>query len=108
LAPSGAIGEPTRWLISLGVGWTAPLLPAWPVALGVLGALKAFRPDFVFPNRRVWSAALAHLALIGLFHLLPISGPRGLARAQEGKGGGLVGFALGTGLNDALGPVAAT
>jgi S-DNA-T family DNA segregation ATPase FtsK/SpoIIIE len=107
LFPSGAIGEPTRRLIALAVGWTAPLLPLWPFVLGVLGLMANLRPELAVPRTRLWGAALAHLALIGLFHLIPLGGPGGLAQAQEGQGGGLVGFALGTGLRDALGPMAA-
>jgi S-DNA-T family DNA segregation ATPase FtsK/SpoIIIE len=107
LLPSGAIGEPTRKIIALAVGWTAPLLPLWPLTLGLLALVKALRPDYCMPRGRMWSVALAYLALIGLAHLAPMAEPGGLARAQEGKGGGLVGFALGTGLSDALGPAAA-
>jgi S-DNA-T family DNA segregation ATPase FtsK/SpoIIIE len=107
LLPSGVVGEPTRRVISQAVGWTAPLLPLWPIALGSIGLLKTFRRDFVVPGRRIWSAALAYLALTGLCHLLPVGDPGGLARAQQGRGGGLVGFALGAGLSDALGPAPA-
>ena len=103
LMPSGAIGEPLAHWIGLAVGWTAPLFPLWPIALGLLGLLKTLRPDLHLPTARLWGAALAHLALIGLFHLVPIGGPGGLLKAQQGQGGGLVGFALGTGLRDALG-----
>lgn len=105
--PSGAVGEPTRRLISQAVGWTAPLLPVWPIVLGLLGLYRAIRPEFALPISRLWGASLANLALIGIFHLLPVGGSLGLLRAQEGKGGGLAGFALGTGLSDVLGPAAA-
>ena len=104
---SGAVGEPTRRIIALAVGWTAPLLPLWPIALGLMAFIKALRPAYCVPRGRIWGAALAYLALIGLAHLLPVGDTGGLARAQEGSGGGLVGFALGTGLSDALGPAAA-
>jgi S-DNA-T family DNA segregation ATPase FtsK/SpoIIIE len=107
LFPSGTIGERIGWSVSLAFGWTAPLLPLWLIGFGLLGLMKALRPEFVVHGVRIWSVALAHLALVGLFHLLPIAGSGGLARAQEGKGGGLVGFALGAGLSDALGLAAA-
>jgi S-DNA-T family DNA segregation ATPase FtsK/SpoIIIE len=105
--PSGALGEPTRRLINQAVGWTAPLLPLWPIVLGLLGLYRSIRPQFAMPVGRLWGAALANLALIGLLHVLPIGASTGLARAQEGKGGGLVGYALGSGLSEALGPAAA-
>src|SRR5437763_11840873 len=108
LVPSGLVGEPTRWVLTRCVGWTAPLLPLWPVALGLLGFLKTLRPELRVPNARIWSAALAHLALIGLSQVFLAGGPGAREQALEGKGGGLVGFALGTGLSEALGPVAAT
>ena len=73
----------------------------------MLGLLRTFRPDLSLPRGRLWGAALAHLALVGLVHLVSLGGPGGLARAQEGEGGGLVGFALGSGLRDALGSTAA-
>src|SRR6266516_2249668 len=79
LLPSGAIGEPTRKIIALAVGWAAPLLPLWPIVLGLLAVLKALRPGYRIPRGRIWSAALACLALIGLAHLLPLGGPGGLA-----------------------------
>src|SRR5919198_22266 len=107
LLPSGAIGAPVGRVLALAVGWTAPLLPLWPIAFGVLGLLKVVHSGLLVPRGRLWGAALAHLALIGLFHLVPLGGPGGLARAQEGKGGGLVGFALGTGFSGALGPAPA-
>jgi S-DNA-T family DNA segregation ATPase FtsK/SpoIIIE len=103
LMPSGSIGGPLARGISQAVGWTAPLLPLWPIVLGLRGLLRSVRPDLQLPGGRLWGAALAHLALIGLFHLLALGGPGGLARAQAGAGGGLVGFGLAAGLSDTLG-----
>jgi S-DNA-T family DNA segregation ATPase FtsK/SpoIIIE len=107
LLPSGTVGERIGWSLTLAFGWTAPLLPLWFIGLGLLGLLKALRPDFAVPGSRIWSVALAYLAMVGLFHLVPVGDSGGLGRAQEGKGGGLVGFALGSGLTEALGTAAA-
>jgi DNA segregation ATPase FtsK/SpoIIIE, S-DNA-T family len=107
LVPSGTVGEPLRRYIVQAVGLTAPLLPAWPIMLGVLGLVRALRPEPLVSSSRLWGAGAAHLALIGLFHVVLIGGPGSLARAEEGQGGGLIGFGLGAGLSDALGPTAA-
>src|SRR5262245_55904333 len=90
LVPSGAIGEPLRRYITQAVGWTALLLPAWPVALGSLSLLRTLRAPFQVAAGRIWGAAAAYLALVGLCHLILIGGPGSLSRALEGQGGGLV------------------
>ena len=107
LVPSGTIGEPLRRSIVQTVGLTAPLLPAWPIMLGTLGLLRVLRPEPLVSSSRIWGAGAAHLALIGLVHVVLIGGPGSLARAQDGQGGGLIGFGLGVGLSDTLGPTAA-
>lgn len=104
---SGVLGEPLRQIASIVAGWAAPLLPFWVIGLGIIGLARTLRPELVMPSGRLWGMALATLALIGLLHLIPFGGPGGLQRAQEGQGGGLIGFALGSGLRDALGPAAA-
>ena len=95
LFPSGAVGEPTRRAVAQAVGWTAPLAPLWLLGLGLVGLLKAVRPEFVVPRSRIWGTMLAFLALAGLFHLFVIGGPGSLPRAQSGEGGGLLGLRTG-------------
>ena len=107
LFTAGTIGTPTRQALSTLAGWTAPLLPLWPLGLGLGGLLKSVRPDARLPIGRVWGAVAIHLSFVGLCHVLLIGGPGSLQRAQAGHGGGLLGFALGAGLSEAFGPQAA-
>jgi S-DNA-T family DNA segregation ATPase FtsK/SpoIIIE len=107
LFTAGTIGTPTRQALTTLAGWTAPLIPLWPLGLGVVGLLRSLRPESQLALGRIWGALAIHLSLVGLCHVLLIGGPGSLQRAQTGQGGGLLGFALGAGLSEAFGPQAA-
>jgi S-DNA-T family DNA segregation ATPase FtsK/SpoIIIE len=89
----------------LGVGvWVAPF---WMAAGGLWLILYATDRPPCLGWRRPLGAALLNLDLLGLAHLL-LGADDLWQSALEGRGGGLLGYALGVGLWSGLGPLAAT
>jgi len=102
-------GEVTsRWLglLRQGFGWGAYLMPVFlgTVGLGMLMAGFGRLPPVQW--EKVFGLALFFLAVMGLSHLLtPLEDP--WTAVTDGRGGGLVGWAIGYGLEYAIGRVGA-
>ena len=102
-------GEVTsRWLAFLrqGFGWGAYLMPVilGAVGLGMLMAGFGRLPPVQW--EKVFGLVLLFLAVMGISHLLtPVEDPWSVV--AEGRGGGLIGWATGYGLEYAIGRVGA-
>ncbi|MDP8923975.1 MAG: DNA translocase FtsK [Chloroflexota bacterium] len=106
--PSGHLTGPLRWGMSSALGWTAFVIPAWLIGLGLLRLALGLRTEAPLPAARLVGALLATLALPALVHLLPVGEPDPVKRAFELQaGGGAFGLFLSEGLIEALGEAAA-
>ena len=104
LFPSGWLTQPVQRGLTLILGWTALLVPAWLVGLAVARLVLGMRGLESPPTARLLGAVLASLAIPALVHLLPIGDPDPMRRAfEEQAGGGAFGLFLSEGLADALG-----
>jgi S-DNA-T family DNA segregation ATPase FtsK/SpoIIIE len=98
----------SRWLALLrqGFGWGAYLMPVilGAVGLGMLMAGFGRLPPVQW--EKVFGLVLVYLAMMGISHLLtPVEDPWTVV--TEGRGGGLLGWAVGYGLEYAIGRVGA-
>jgi len=106
--PSGHLTGPLLRVMTTVLGWTAFVVPAWLVGLGLLRLALGLRPEAPLPAARLVGALLATLALPALVHLLPVGEPDPVRRALELQaGGGAFGLFLSEGLTEALGGSAA-
>jgi S-DNA-T family DNA segregation ATPase FtsK/SpoIIIE len=102
--PSGWLTQPLQYGMTRVLGWTALLVPAWLIGLGVTRLVVGLRGDERPPAGQLVGAVLASLALPALIHLLPFGDPDPMRRAfDEQSGGGAFGYFLSEGLVDALG-----
>ncbi|MCX6765748.1 MAG: DNA translocase FtsK 4TM domain-containing protein [Candidatus Moranbacteria bacterium] len=87
---AGALGKYLDKMVSLLFGWGKWLSP---LVLIVAGIILLFRKETLFYVTKLVGLAVAFLALLGFFHLF--LDPEKLAKfAQNGEGGGYVGFGL--------------
>jgi S-DNA-T family DNA segregation ATPase FtsK/SpoIIIE len=107
LFPGGSLATQLHEWQRRALGWTAPLLGLWLTAAGAAVLWWHLRPDTRLPPGRVVGAGAATVALLGLAGLYTRAQPEPAAAAQEGLGGGLVGWGLARLLAEALGPVGA-
>ncbi len=102
-------GEVTsRWLALLrqGFGWGAYVMPVilGAVGLGMLMAGFGRLPPVQW--EKAFGLVLLYLAVMGISHLLtPVEDPWNVV--SEGRGGGLIGWAVGYGLEYAIGRIGA-
>jgi DNA segregation ATPase FtsK/SpoIIIE, S-DNA-T family len=89
-------------VLSILFGWGRLIAPFFFGGLGVWLLLDSLdlRPDIGW--ERPVGSALLFLVLLTLLHIT-LTGARGLAAAQRGEGGGLIGFALSDSLVGAIG-----
>jgi S-DNA-T family DNA segregation ATPase FtsK/SpoIIIE len=106
--PSGQLTGPLLWGMSVVLGWTAFMVPAWLIGLGAVRLFVGLRPEVGVPVCRLAGALLATLALPAIVHMLPIGDPDPVHRALDlREGGGALGYYLSAGMIDALGQAAA-
>lgn len=65
-----------------------------PLVLGVLGIILLLRKEKSFYVSKIVGLMLAFFSLLGLIHILSYSGKELLVAAQDGLGGGFIGYAL--------------
>jgi DNA segregation ATPase FtsK/SpoIIIE, S-DNA-T family len=89
-------------VLSILFGWGRLIAPFFFGGLGVWLLLDSLdlRPDIGW--ERPLGAGLLFLVLLTLLHIT-LTGARGLAAAQRGEGGGLIGFALSDAMVNAIG-----
>jgi S-DNA-T family DNA segregation ATPase FtsK/SpoIIIE len=89
-----------RWIF----GWVAFVVPLALIALGLTLLLRGLRLLRAIPRVRLLGGILLSLSVLGFLHFFY---PDPLAVAQEGRGGGYLGWAISVGLYRALGDIGA-
>jgi len=97
-----------RWieLLRLGVGWGVWLMPVGFGGIGLWLIFVGLGRQLEIEREKPWGAVLLYVLGLALLHLIA-SGEDPLALAQEGGGGGYVGYGLSQLLVSALGTPAA-
>jgi S-DNA-T family DNA segregation ATPase FtsK/SpoIIIE len=91
-------------LLRWAFGWGAFLAALAMIGLGVVLLLRNLEFLLTVPKLRVAGGILLFLGLLGLFHFFY---PNPLQLAQEGRGGGYIGWAISTALYQSLGDIGA-
>lgn len=98
--PAGsALLSGIRYLFGF-VGYVVPFI------VGAVGVYLVFPSETQLPRIRVFGIGLVLVGLIGVFHSIGITAEDSLEAARDGRGGGLVGFALVWPLSIAFGSLA--
>jgi S-DNA-T family DNA segregation ATPase FtsK/SpoIIIE len=91
-------------LLRWAFGWGAFLAALAMIGLGVVLLLRNLEFLLAVPKLRVAGGVLLFLGLLGIFHFFY---PNPLQLAQEGRGGGYIGWAISTALYQSLGDIGA-
>ncbi len=100
----GVLVDGWSMLLRWAFGWGASLAALAMIALGVILLLRNLEFLLTVPRLRVVGGFLLLLGLLGLLHFFY---PNPLEVAQEGRGGGYIGWAISTALYETLGDIGA-
>jgi S-DNA-T family DNA segregation ATPase FtsK/SpoIIIE len=100
----GVIVDSWSMLLRLAFGWGAFLAALAMIALGVILLLRNLEFLLAVPRLRITGGVLVFLSLLGMFHFFYADPVR---VAQEGKGGGYIGWAISAALYQSLGDIGA-
>ena len=100
----GLLVDSWSMLLRWAFGWGAFLAALAMIALGVVLLLRNLEFLLTIPRLRIAGVVLVFLGLLGMFHFFY---PDPARLAQEGRGGGYVGWAISTALYESLGDIGA-
>ncbi len=100
---AGPIGNVLLAILRQIFGWAAYILPFTCLFLGI----SLLRPSFEdFGRGRTIGLLLATIGLLGGMHLIGVAAEDAYQTALDGRGGGLIGFAVSFPLSKAFSPIA--